>query len=367
MSSEETWKHIITGERRGPVAIGLRALLRVAAVGYGGVASCRNSCFDHGLCRTTAAPVPVISIGNLTTGGTGKTPLVATVVRMLQELDRQPGIISRGYRADASGTNDEWRVLQHLCPGVPHLQNPDRVAAAAQIVAEHQADVIVLDDGFQHRRIARNLDIVLIDATCPFGCEAVLPRGLLRESLQGLQRADQVLVTRCDQVSASRLSEIEGRIGEIAPAHQGRVAAVRFRPTALLDHAGAPQPLTQMDGRRIMVLTAIGNPQGFVDTCRRAGGDIIGTRFFPDHHHFTAGDLISVQADAVAHQADLLLTTVKDMVKLRQLDQSGAVSAGVPILAVEIATEFVSDNQEAQLRSAISGALQHASLDKGST
>lgn len=367
MSSDDSWKDIITGQRRGPVAAGLRGLLRVASLGWNGITAGRNACFDHGWLRTTRAAVPVISIGNLTTGGTGKTPMVATVVRLLQQLNRRPGIISRGYRADSSGTNDEWRVLQHLCPDVPHLQNPDRVAAASEIIARHQVDVIVLDDGFQHRRIGRDLDVVLIDSTNPFGGEALLPRGLLRESMNGLRRADQVIITRCDQVSSSRLTEIEAQISAAARQHQGRVLRVSFQPTALLDLAGEALPLDQIAGQRAMILTAIGNPQGFVETCRLAGADIIRTRFFPDHYHFAAGDLSSALTEAAEHEATLLLTTVKDIVKLQQLEQHVAAATGIQVAALEIATKFESDSHQDQLRSVIEGAVQQTSHEKGST
>ncbi len=365
MSSDETYRDIIAGRRRGPLAVGLRSLLRVASIPYHGITTVRNFCFDRGLRRVQAADVPVISIGNLTTGGTGKTPMVAAVVRMLQQLDRRPGIVSRGYRADASGVNDELRVLEHLCPGVPHVQNPDRIAAAAQIVAENQVDAIVLDDGFQHRRIARDLDLVLVDATNPFGFDFVLPRGLLRESTGGLRRADQVVITRCNQVSASRLSETEERIARLAPQHQHTLVRVSFRPASLLDLNGAVQPIARLDGVRVLLLTAIGNPQGFVETSRAAGARIAGTRFFPDHYHYSPADLALARAEAVEHQADLVLTTVKDLVKIRLLDQDSDSQPAIPLMALETATTFQSADEEEHLRSALGKALMRTAQNKG--
>ena len=357
MSSYEKYKEIITGQRRGAAAMTVRAVLRSAACLYDGVTSVRNLCIDSGLPSATKVDVPVISIGNLTTGGTGKTPLVAAVVRMLQTLNRRPGIVSRGYRADSTGFNDEKRVLEHLCPGVPHVQNPDRLAAASEVIHNHLVDSIVLDDGFQHRRIARDLDIVLIDATNPFGYDFVLPRGLLRESVRGLRRADAVLITRCDQVPAAELGSIEDRICCVAPRHRDRLVRVSFLPVRLRGIDGTAQPLPRIRKVPVMVLAAIGNPASFMETCRRAGANIIRSRFFPDHHHYAQSDLIEVQAEAAAHRVESVVTTLKDIVKLRQLGSRMNHTPGVPVFALETATDFDSPEAEQSIRSMVSGVL----------
>ncbi len=351
------YKEIIAGERRGLAAFGARAVLRSAAWLYSGVTAAHNLLIDSGLRPATNVDVPVISIGNLTTGGTGKTPIVAAVVRMLQRLDRRPGIVSRGYRADRSGVNDEKRVLEHLCPGVPHIQSPDRVTAAVEIIDDHHVDSIVLDDGFQHRRIVRNLDVVLIDATNPFGYDFVLPRGLLRESIRGLRRADAVLITRCDQVPTALLTGIEDRICSVAPRHRDRLARVSFRPAGLLGVDGTAQPLSRIKQGPVMVLAAIGNPVGFVDTCRRAGANVIRSRFFPDHYHYTQSDLMAVQAEAVEYGVVGVVTTVKDMVKLRRLERGIKHTPNVPVLAVETTTVFDTPQAEESVRSLVCGAL----------
>ncbi|MEZ6127839.1 MAG: tetraacyldisaccharide 4'-kinase [Planctomycetaceae bacterium] len=192
--SEEAFKQLISGQSRGLAACVGRGLLRCLSIPYSMLMQLRNAAFDIGLKATHRVDVPVIAIGNLTTGGTGKTPIVAFLVRQLQELGWRPGIVSRGYRADSSGENDEKRVLAGLCPGVPHEQNPDRIAAARKLLAETDVDVIVLDDALQHRRIHRDLNVVLVDASNPFGYGYELPRGLLRESLSGLKQADLVLI-----------------------------------------------------------------------------------------------------------------------------------------------------------------------------
>jgi tetraacyldisaccharide 4'-kinase len=172
----------------------------------------RNRLFDWGWKRTHQADVPVVSVGNITTGGTGKTPLVAFLANWFQDQGQKPAILSRGYRAVDGGPNDEKLVLDLLCPGIMHLQNPDRVASARHAVTAQQVQVLVLDDGFQHRRLARDLDLVLIDATCPWGYGAVLPRGLLREPRSGMKRADLAIITRADQVSEADRRRIQDEI-----------------------------------------------------------------------------------------------------------------------------------------------------------
>ncbi len=309
-------------------------MLRCLSVPYAGVMRLRNAAFDVGLKKTDRVDVPVIAIGNLTTGGTGKTPIVATVVKLLQELGCRPGIVSRGYRADSTGENDEKRVLAQLCPGVPHEQNPDRVAAAQKLIADDEIDVVVLDDAFQHRRIHRDLNIVLIDATNPFGFGYHLPRGLLRESLSGLKRADIVLITRADAASENTLDEINASVLQHNSGLAGKILRASFRPTGLASHAGS-HPLSDVRDTPATVMTAIGNPGAFVNTCRQIGADVVASMFFPDHHHYTKAELQQVREHAAAAGAPLVLTTLKDLVKIPPENED--------IRAVQIETEFEPD------------------------
>jgi tetraacyldisaccharide 4'-kinase len=154
--------------------------LRAVSVPYGLAVRVRNWLYDRGWKRVVRAAVPVVSVGNLTLGGTGKTPCVEYVARFYRRLDLRVAILSRGYGSRA-GRNDEALVLEENLPDVPHLQGPDRAALAAIGVEELESEILVLDDGFQHRRLARDLDLVLIDATEPWGYGYLFPRGLLRE------------------------------------------------------------------------------------------------------------------------------------------------------------------------------------------
>ncbi len=185
---------LISGSRPGVAARVLRAALRVLEFPYQWAVRLRNWRYDHRPMAVHRVAVPVISVGNITAGGTGKTPMVAWLAQWAQQHNLSVALLSRGYRTPPDGHseslgNDEARELAQRLPEVPHIQNPDRVAGAQLAIDRHHCQLIVLDDGFQHRRLGRDLDIVLIDALRPFGYEHLLPRGLLREPLSGLARA----------------------------------------------------------------------------------------------------------------------------------------------------------------------------------
>jgi tetraacyldisaccharide 4'-kinase len=185
--NEAAFRDLISGKKRGWIPAIARCLLRVASVPYGWAAVIRSGLYDCGVLPTYRVGVPVISVGNLTAGGLARLLLRHSSVSDWPQLGCRPALISRGYRAAADGSNDEKRVLELLVPGTPHIQQPDRVAAARKLLdmqPGRSPDVIVMDDGFQHRRLQRDLNLVLIDATCPFGFGAILPRGLLREPLR---------------------------------------------------------------------------------------------------------------------------------------------------------------------------------------
>ncbi len=337
----------------------LRLLLRVASWPYAAAMLIRNRLFDWGIRRVHSPPVPVISVGNVTTGGTGKTPVVALIVQQLQQAGLKPGIVSRGYRLLDDEGNDERRVLDILCPGVPHVQNRDRVAAVATAVSEHGCNVIVADDAFQHRRLGRSLDVVLIDATNPWGYGAVLPRGLLREPRSGLRRAGLIAVTRADQVEPFVLDEIWREVQCYVPSAP-RIE-IAFQPTGLRSlpaqasgdgsHSPVPRPLGEVgkrDSRKAVVFSGIGNPDAFRATVATLGVDVAAFRAFPDHWHYSEADLTELAGLAEEHSADLLLTTLKDLVKLRDLPQPGVELAAVEIQAAFLSGEsvFLSELQQ---------------------
>ena len=301
---------------------------------YGPAVATRNLAFDVGLRRVQRADVPVVSVGNLTTGGTGKTPVVAWIANWFAEQGKNPVILSRGYRALPESVNDEKLVLDQLCSGVEHLQNPDRVASARVAVDRHAAEVLVLDDGFQHRRLHRDLDVVLIDALNPFGYDSVLPRGLLRESIGALKRADLVLLTRADQCGDVERTRIRERVARTVP--DVPCLDVSFRPRRYIDAAGETLSLEALAGAQAVAFCGIGNPKAFERTLTDSGLLVRRLVPFGDHYHYGPDDLeelgkIIESLDGIT----AVVTTQKDLVKLSETQ-----IAGRPLRALTIEANF---------------------------
>ncbi|MGI9518827.1 MAG: tetraacyldisaccharide 4'-kinase [Pirellulaceae bacterium] len=332
MLDREQVDRLLSGSARDARSRLIRAGLRGLEPVYRGITGIRNRTWDRRGYRAARVTVPVISIGNLTTGGTGKTPLVRWVVQKLLDSGRCPAIVSRGYGSRPGEPNDEFRELQLFLPDTPHIQNPDRVAAARQAIAQHRADCLVLDDGFQHRRLARDLDIVLIDATCPFGFDHLLPRGLLREPVASLRRADAVIITRVDQVNVAELKRIRSVIEPFVTADQ--IAEVSFRPSGWLDVQGDSHKALPFAGP-LLAFCGIGNPAGFRRTVQNCCPDVVEFHQFPDHHHYSSSDLALLNHRATAHNALAMICTIKDLVKVREL-----AAGALPCLALGIAAQF---------------------------
>lgn len=335
-----TYRELISGSQRGALADAARFGLKTASLFYGLAVRARNRSFDLGLLRTHRAPVPVVSIGNLTAGGTGKTPMVAAVVDWFTSRGVRPVILSRGYRSLKDAANDEKRVLDQLCPNVVHLQSPDRIRSAAEACQTHHAEVLILDDGFQHRRLARDLDVVLIDALDPWGAEHLLPRGLLREPRSALKRADLIILTRADQCAPAKKERIWTEIRAVS-AGRLPVEAI-FRPVGLINAAGETASTDSLRDP-VAAFCGIGNPQGFRCTLEAVGIEmrLAGFRAFDDHHHYTASDLESLADWARSRGAGALVTTQKDLVKIPRQDL-----AGLPLWALTIRTQITAGQEE---------------------
>ena len=305
---------LLSGRRRGLGAALLRSGLASLEPLYRLAVHWRNRGYERNAGRSHRVACPVISVGNLTTGGTGKTPFVLWLAQQLQTAGRCPVILSRGYKGLADGANDEALELQTRAPGLHHLQGADRVALAYQAIQQYAADVLILDDGFQHRRLHRDLDIVLIDATLPFGYGHLLPRGLLREPLSSLGRAGVVVITRTDLVLSEELGRIQQTIARWAPV--ATCCFARQSADRLIGIDGLSQPLSALQSGKWYAFAAIGNPGNFRTTLERLGCGIAGFHAFPDHHPFTAEDLNAIRRAAAATGADQLVCTGKDLVKI---------------------------------------------------
>ncbi len=332
-SGHDAYLRLIRGESRGWISALGRTGLTVASAGYGAVIASRNRAYDRGWLAVHPADIPVVSVGNLTVGGTGKTPMVEWVARWYRKRAKRVVILSRGY-GQVQGLNDEGRVLEDNLPDVPHLQDGDRVRSAGIAIEELEAELLVLDDGFQHRRLARGLDLVLIDALDPFGLGHLLPRGLLREPISSLRRADVAVLSRADLIAADERAAIRTR----AERHAGPIRWVEARhaPLDLVDSEGGTGPLDELAGRQVAAFCGIGNPEGFRRTLAPLCGSLRDLRVFPDHHDYSAADVESLAAWSRDRDANLVLTTQKDLVKLR-----GARLGPAPLRALRIGLEIV--------------------------
>jgi tetraacyldisaccharide 4'-kinase len=294
--------------------------------------------------------VPVISVGNITVGGTGKTELVAMLCQHLQDLGWKPGIVSRGYRrktkeavvvvssgqkgpeVSVQDAGDEPYLLATRLPNVPVVVSTDRISAGKIACQQFGCTVLVLDDGFQRRyQVARDLDIVLLDAADPFGGSQLLPAGRLREPIAHLHEADCLVLTRADQyTSPSLLARIEKQFFGKA------FFTSRHAPKAVvLLSDGSRQPLEYLINRRVVAVSGIGRPESFVKTLTKLGAQVVGQMRFPDHHWYTETDCQRAQQQAERLQAELIMTT-KDAVRFGQCDKTK-----LPGCILEVGFEFL--------------------------
>ncbi|GEM_PF-58375 len=338
----------------------LRCALSPFGLAYGAAMRLRRAAYRKGILPSRDLAVPVISVGNLSAGGTGKTPMVEWVVRRLAQMGRHPAILSRGYgaheRAQGRPRNDEALLFERRLPGIPHYADPNRVASASRALAEG-ADCLVLDDGFQHLRARRNLDLVLVDALKPLLGRRIIPAGDLREPLSALRRADAIILTRTDLLDAATLAERRAEIAALAPnipiitaAHRattllelraeeaahGSKGAACCAPTVgdktcggALKHADS---LNALAGKRVMLFCGIGNPQGFLETVRRLKAEVVASQSLPDHFHYSAPDLDRLAALLENSGAEWAVTTEKDAVKLVAFMKAGLLKCGTAAL-----------------------------------
>ena len=360
-SLERFGLRVMSGEARGVGPTLLRGALSTAAPFYAAAMTARNRWYNVGVLKSFPLPRPVVSVGNLTAGGTGKTPVVRWLAEQLVARGKRPAVLMRGYGKRGATFSDEQQLLQSYLAGVPVIANPDRRAGAATAIERQpQTDVFVLDDGFQHRKVRRHVDLVLINAAEPFGFGRVHPRGLLREPVRGIVRAHAVLLTRCDAVDADQLKWIEGVVRPLVdrgtPILRTTHDLTGLRRAATSPSDRADEPLTALAGRKFFSFSGIGSPKSFHDQLVRAGGTPVGTRAFPDHHEYTAADVTALSRDAAAVGAEVLLTTEKDWVKLSRI--ANASECVPPILRVEVRIRFAKPDDEAELLRLIEDRLR---------
>lgn len=337
---------LVSGRRRGLMATLLRSVLTLIEGPYRLVVAWRNRQYDTQADKVHHLEVPVVSVGNLTLGGTGKTPMVKWLARWFREADLRVTLLSRGYGTEEGVMNDEAMELEDALPDVPHLQNPDRVASGQIAIEELEAELLILDDGFQHRRLGRDLDIVLLDATEPFGFGHIFPRGALREPIGSLKRANVVCLTRSNLISATERNAIRERVVQQFP-HAVWCESIS-EPIGLLSvdakgQATEIEPIDSLAKEAIVAFCGLGNPEAFRQTLVGMGIKVSQMLEFPDHHAYTAADVNSIGESAKQNKAKTILCTHKDLVKVRVTEimnsQLKAVVIGAKIVAGQQALE----------------------------
>ena len=340
MLSTAEFHELMSGRRRGVKATLLRGLLRVAEGPYTAAVRWRNRQFDRGRRAIEAVGVPVVSVGNITLGGTGKTPLVEWLARWFRRGVRV-ALVSRGYGAGASAERRGARAGAEAARRAPRAEFRSR-GRARLAIEEFESQLILLDDAFQHRRIRRDLDIVVLDALEPFGFGHVFPRGTLREPLTGLKRADVLVLSRANLVSADERERIRTIAAKHAPAALW-IEAAHAADTAIgVGQRGGDRHAGRQAGRRVLRL---GNPAGFRRTLEQLGCQVVTFREFPDHHSYSRSDVDALAAWAAAQPVNAVLCTHKDLVKL------GVERLGPhPLWAVVVGLEILSGSAELEAR-----------------
>lgn len=332
---------------RGPLA-------PLASSIYRAVITRKNRRFDTGKGVVTFDR-PVISVGNLSVGGTGKTPMVLSIARLLRSNGFNPCIAMRGYgKGRAQGLDsDEAQIYSRALPDLPIVAQPNRINGLISLFGTPDGqgvNAIILDDGFQHRQIGRQLDIVLVDATRPPFGDKLLPAGWLREPLASLSRAHAAVVTHAEAVTRTDAIEIETRLWNFLP--KGIVAVCRHAWTGLvLPGTSDPAPVSWLHGKRLHAACAIGNPAPFLDAAAKAvgfEGEVVGTTILPDHADFTPQAISRLRVDLTANRAQALLVTEKDWSKLQGLPED---TFSCPVVRPVLDLSF--DRHQAPLERAI--------------
>jgi tetraacyldisaccharide 4'-kinase len=333
----EFYLSVARGRRRGAIASLTLNTLRPASYLYGGLLWTRGLLYHHGLFPIVKLPVPVISVGNITTGGTGKTPLVEFLARFLEERGKKVAILSSGYAA-TNGKNDESMELRERLPNIPLLLGKDRLANARTAIEEFHPHCLLLDDGFQHWRLARDLDVVVIDSLEPFGSGDLLPAGTLREPLGSLRRAGLFVLSRTNLCTLKELQDVKSHLKDLNAS--APIIETVHHPLHLEDTKGNRIETSYLRGRKVFAFCGLGNPASFEKTLRLLGANVVGFKGFPDHHHYTPGEEKSLATAASQQGADVVITTGKDRVKLQGKDWS------IPLLSLRIETR-ITRGQEA--------------------
>lgn len=360
---------IIEGRARGKRAAVVRALLRLLSYVFALIVQTRLWLYRHGIFRHHALGCQVLSVGNLTVGGTGKTPIVEVFARSLQLKGRRVAILSRGYKRvkpplwerivarltfqskeseplvvsdgchlllDSARSGDEPYMLASNLPDVAVVVDKNRVKAGQHAIRTLGCDTLILDDGFQYQSLKHRLDIVLVDRTNPFGNRCVLPRGILRERVKNIKRAGFIFITKSNGDGAE---DLKRQLRELNP--HAEISECRHCPRYFQDvYTRERQELDYLQGKDIAAISAIAVPQGFEGELKRLGGNVIHHKRYADHHRYTQQEIIDFINDSIERGAKAILTTEKDAVRFPMIERRD-----IPIFYLRVEIEMLSGTE----------------------
>lgn len=361
---------VIEGRRTGKLAALLRGTLRTLSWIFTLIVQVRLWLYHHRIIRPSTLGCQVISVGNLTVGGTGKTPVVEVFARNLQQQGRKVAILSRGYKSkelpflqkmtqrittgkietpprvvsdgkrlllDSHTAGDEPYMLASNLPNVAVVVDKDRVKAGKYAIKELGCDTLILDDGFQYLKLGHRLDIALVDRTNPFGGGHLLPRGLLREPIRNIKRAGFIFITKCDKDGDPDLKEQLRRMNPVAEISECRHAAKYLKHV----FGETTYGLDRLKGMKIATISGIAVPESFENALRGFGAEIVYSRRFADHHRFTQQEIINTINWSIKRGAEAILTTEKDAVRFPFVDR-----LDIPVIYMRVEIEMLSGEDE---------------------
>jgi tetraacyldisaccharide 4'-kinase len=329
MAKMSNWQRIWNDTGRDSHYSPVRTITYILSLLYRLIINSRNQLYDHKLIKEVKLTCPVISVGNITVGGTGKTPCVIWLAQMLQERGYKPAVLSRGYGGrnsqpvnvvtdgykillTAAVAGDEPLLIARSLAGIPVITRPHRILNGRAANNDFGADILICDDAFQHRRLYRDINIVLLDSGSPVGNGHLLPRGSLREPATALSRASILLATR--SAEAEKKDDLVGKLAEIANIP---VFRSNHRRAGIFRGDYSEQfPVGMLEGKKISAFAGIGEPVSFKKSVLASGAQITSFSIFPDHHRYSRSEVDKISEAFLQSGADLLLTTEKDGMRL---------------------------------------------------
>jgi tetraacyldisaccharide 4'-kinase len=361
---EQRLLKVISKEVRGKRAACLRGFLKTLSWIFGALVQLRLILYKHRIIRANTLGCQVISVGNVTVGGTGKTPIVETFARSLQQKGRKVAILSRGYKSrktplwekllkkekqlprvvsdgqrlllNSDLAGDEPYMLASNLPEVVVLVDKDRVKSGKYAIRTFGCDTLVLDDGFQYLKLQHRLDIVLVDYTNPFGYKRVLPRGLLREPMRNLKRAGFIFITKCPPEGAP---ELKAKLRGLNP--HAEISECRHSSKYLENlYTRERVELRFLAGKKVAAVSGIAVPEGFEKGLLNLGAEMVHSARYADHHRYTQQEIIETINRAVEAGAEMIVTTEKDAVRFPLIDR-----CDLPVLYLRVEIEMLSGSE----------------------